>query len=98
VSARQGVERIVDCADGTIVDRACPTAALGERVEAHIGGDAVEPRAQPRSPVEAVEAPPSAEHGFLYGVVGLGSGAEDAVALAGQRAAVWFQQRGGIRR
>ena len=55
-----------------------------EHVEAHIGGDAVEPGTGAGAPLEAVAGPPGTHHGLLDGVVGVEPGPEHAVAVGGQ--------------
>src|SRR5262249_39477166 len=41
----EGVEGIIDVARRPVFDGACSSRALGERVDADVGGDAIEPRA-----------------------------------------------------
>ena len=55
-----------------------------QHVEAHVGRDAVQPRADRRPALEAVEAPPRPHQRLLHGVVGLERRAQHPVAVAGQ--------------
>ena len=70
-----------------------PRAALSalQHVEAHVGRDAVEPRAQRRAALEAVEAAPRADDRLLDGVLGLERRSEHPVAVAGQLDAVLLE-------
>ena len=65
--------------DGNLAAR-----AIIEGVQADVGGDAVEPRAQRRPAVEAVEVSPGPHHGLLDGVVGVERRAEHAVTEIGR--------------
>jgi hypothetical protein len=66
----------------TEVHRLGPPLAATKLVEAHVGGDAVQPRAQRRAALEGVETLPGPDHGLLHGVVGLERRAEHPVAVA----------------
>ncbi len=54
---------------------------LGDEVEARVGGDLVEPRAERRPPLVGRSAPPRAQQCLLHDVVGVVAGAEHAVAV-----------------
>src|SRR5439155_7331461 len=58
--------------------------AIGERVEAHVGPNAVEPGPQRRAPVESVEASPGPHHRLLDGVIRIEGRAQHAVAVPRQ--------------
>ena len=73
------------------VHRAGAPVAAVEHVEAHVGGDAVEPRPQLRPALEAVVGAPGAHHGLLHGVLGLERRAEHPVAVCGELPAVPLQ-------
>ena len=64
--------------------------ALGaaQHVDAHVVGDAVEPRPERRASLEGADGTPRPDHGFLDGVLGLGAAAEHAVAEARELPAV----------
>jgi hypothetical protein len=57
---------------------------MPEHVDAHVGGDPVQPRPQPDPILEPVLGAPGAEQRFLDGVLGLVDRAEHPVAVAGQ--------------
>jgi hypothetical protein len=63
--------------------------AAGERIEAGVGGDPVEPCAK-RSTLEAVEAAPGAQIGLLHQVLGFVQGAKHAVTMQFEFAAERF--------
>ncbi len=71
-----------------------PRPALGAavHVDAHVVGDAVEPRPQRRAALEPVDRAPGPHHRLLHGVFRLGTRAEHAVAEAGQLGAVRLQR------
>ena len=73
------------------VHRTGPAVATVEHVEAHVGGDAVEPRPQLRAALEAVVGAPGAHHGLLHRVLGLERRTEHPVAVGGELAAVPLQ-------
>jgi hypothetical protein len=52
-----------------------------EQIEAAVGGDSVEPRAEGGAPLEVVEAAPGREEGLLEHVFGVLERAEDPVAV-----------------
>jgi hypothetical protein len=83
--------RRLDGTRRTFLERPRAARAVGERVEADVRGDAVEPRAQRRAPFEAIETPPGADDRVLHGVVGIGGGAEHAVAVSRECGAVRFE-------
>ena len=68
-------------AGGPEVHRASAALALGEHVQAHVGGDAVQPRAQRRAALEPVAWLPGAQQRLLDGVLGLERRAEHPVAV-----------------
>src|SRR5580700_10085941 len=72
--------------------------AAGERVQARVGRNAVEPGAKRSAPVEAVEleaveAPPRAQIGLLNGVLGFVQGAKHAVTMQVELAAERFGEQ-----
>ena len=73
-----------------------PSAARGgaaaQRVEADVGGDAVEPGPQRGAALETVERLPGPYERLLHGVVGVEGRAEHAVAVAGQLTAVGLER------
>jgi len=73
------------------VHRARAARAAVEHVEADVRGDPVEPRAQRRAALEAVKAPPGADHRLLNGVLGLERRGEHPVAVPGQLGSVLLQ-------
>ena len=70
--------------DGPEVHGQGAALPASEHVEAHVRGDAVQPRPHRRPTLEAVDAPPRADHRLLHGVVGLEHRAEHPVAVAGE--------------
>ena len=68
--------------------------AAGERVEADVRRDPVQPRLERRAALEPVERPPGAHHRLLHRVLGVEGRAEHAVAVAGQLAAVLLELGG----
>ena len=70
-----------------------PRAALAavEHVEADVRRDPVQPRAQGRAALEAVERAPGADQRLLHRVLGLERRAEHAVAVGGQLAAMLLE-------
>ena len=46
-------------------------AALGEQIQAGVGGDAVHPRPERRAPLEGVPPPPGTQERLLHGVLGV---------------------------
>jgi hypothetical protein len=69
-----------------------PSPAVPDRVEAAVGGDAVQPGARRGPSLERVEAAPGREQHLLQHVVGVGERAEQAVAVQAQLAAVRLDQ------
>jgi len=65
--------------------------AAGERIEANVRRDPVQPRLERRATLEAIERAPGPDHGLLHRVLGVEGRAEHAVAVAGELAAVLFQ-------
>jgi hypothetical protein len=70
-----------------------PPLWTAEHVQAHVGGDAIQPRPQGRPALKAVDAPPGPHHRLLDGVLGLEPGAQHPVAVAGQLLAVRLELR-----
>ena len=66
------------------VHGAGPAFATLQHVEAHVRGDAVQPGAQRRPGLEAVEPPPRPEQRLLDGVLRLEGRAQHPVAVRGQ--------------
>ena len=85
-------ERLLDRLDGRaeVHRRGAPLAAP-QHVEAHVGGDAVEPRPQGGPALEATGTPPGPDHRVLHGVFGLEEGTEHPVAVTGKFHAVLLQ-------
>src|SRR5581483_4358644 len=67
--------------------RGAPLAPL-EEVETDVRGDAVQPRAERRAPLEALVAAPGADERLLHRILGLEGRAEHPVAVAGQLGAM----------
>ena len=84
VRARAIVERVVHRADRAFFHRTRAARAVVQRVQAHVGRDPVQPRAQRRALVEAFEAAPGADHGLLHRVVRVGGRTQHAVAVTRQ--------------
>jgi hypothetical protein len=63
-----------------------------EHVEAHVGGDPVQPRPNGGSTFELVKVPPCPQDRFLDRVLGLEHRAQHPVAVSGQRCAVMFER------
>ena len=70
------------------IHRPGPPLPRLQHVEANVGRDAVQPRAQRRAALEAVERTPGAHVRVLHGVLGLERRAEHAVAVAGELAPI----------
>ena len=68
-----------------------PALAATEHVEAHVGGDPVDPRPDRGAALEAVHALPGPDHRLLDGVLGLEGRAQHPVAVAGELPAVLLQ-------
>ena len=62
-----------------------------QRVEAHVGGDPVQPRSHRRAALEAVEAAPRPQQRLLHRVLGFERGPEHPVAVGGQLDAVLLE-------
>ena len=86
-----GRERRVGGGRRAEVHRPGPPLGAAEHVEAHVRGDAVEPRPQGRAALEAVEGPPGPHHRLLHRVLGLEAGPEHPVAVGGQLPAVGLE-------
>ena len=72
--------------------RGNPSAAVAERVQAAVRGDAVQPRAQRRAPLEAVEAAPRGEQRLLHEILGVLDGPEQPVAVHLQLTAMLLRE------
>ena len=83
-----GLERFLR---GAEVHRQCAALTPLQRVDAHVRGDAVQPRTQRGTALEALEATPGTEQGLLHRVLCLERRAEHAVAVAGQLTPVLLQ-------
>ncbi len=77
-----------------VVDREHELRAPLDRLEADVGGDRVQPRAQRASPLEARDGAPGAQQRVLHGVLGVVDGAEHAIAVGVEEAAVGFDEPG----
>ena len=86
--ARTLHELVVDRARVAHADRELAARATAQAIDADVGGDAVQPRAQLAATSELVLALPRAQQGVLHGVLGLHARAEHAVAEAEERSAV----------
>src|SRR6266511_3136737 len=73
------------------IDRACTALAPVQQVETDVRGDAIEPRTQACSALEAIEATPGAQERLLYGVLRLERRGEHAVAIGGQLPAMLLE-------
>ena len=69
---------------GREVHRARPALAPVQHVEAHVGGDPVQPRTHRRPTLETIEAAPRPHQRLLDGVVGLERRPQHPVAVPGQ--------------
>ena len=78
---------------GPEVHRAGPALWRAEHVEADVGRDPVQPRAERRATLEPVEVPPRADHRLLDGVLGLEGRPEHPVAVAGELDPMGFEER-----
>ena len=83
--------RLDGLAGRTEIHRPRPALTTVEHVEADVGRNPVEPGTKRCAPLEAVVAAPGADVGLLHGVLGLERGAEHAVAVARQLAAVLLE-------
>ena len=83
---------------GLVVDRQDPLRASGDRVEADVGGDPVQPRAQRAASAEPGQASPRAQERVLERVVGVVQRAEHAVAVRVQVSALLLDEviEGGV--
>ena len=61
-----------------------PALAGPEHVQAHVGGDAVQPRTGARAPLETIAGLPRPHQRFLDGVLGVEPGPEHPVAISGE--------------
>ena len=61
-----------------------PALDVALHVDAHVGGDAVQPRPHARATLEGVRIAPGPQHRLLDGVLGLEARAEHPVAVPGQ--------------
>ena len=68
-----------------------PALDVAVHVDAHVGGNAVEPGPDAGSALEPADAAPRPQEGVLHGVLGLEARTEHAVAVAGQLPAVLLQ-------
>ena len=73
---------------GERADLLRPAALAADRVQARVGGDPVQPGAEPGAALELVAVAPGAQEGLLHEVLGLVEGAEHAVAVDVQLALV----------
>jgi hypothetical protein len=89
--ARPLLEHVVHRAHRAILNRARAPRALGDRIEAHVRGDPIEPRAQRRTPLEALEALPGAHQRLLHGVISIDGGTQHAIAVPRERHPVGLQ-------
>ena len=64
---------------------------LSAHVDADVGGDAVQPRAQARAPLESTRTPQGLDHDLLHGILGLEARAEHPVAVPAQLPSVGLQ-------
>ena len=74
------------------VRRQHPLGAFGEQVDANVGGDPVEPRAQFPFLFEAREAAPNAKQGLLKRVLGVVQRTEHPVAMRMQAGAIGLDE------
>ncbi len=71
--------------------RARPALPAAQHVQTDVRHDAVQPRAQRRSPLELLEALPRPQERFLHGVLRLEPGAQHAVGVCGELGPVLLQ-------
>ena len=71
-----------------------PPPAPVDLVEAGVGRDRVEPRAQRGATLKAAERPPRAQHHLLQGVLGVVIGAQHAPAMGVELGAIGLEQGG----
>ena len=90
---RPGAQLVMHRPDRAELHRAHPACAIAERVQAHPGGDAVEPGLQRRALLEAVQAAPGPDERLLHRVVRLLGRAEHPVAVPGEGGAMPLQLR-----
>ena len=87
----RAADRAVRVPRGPEIHRTCATLSPVQQVEADVGRDAVEPRADRRAALETVEAPPGADKRVLHRVLGLERRAEHPVAVGGQLGAMLLE-------
>ena len=88
VLGQAGRQRSVGARRRPQVHRPGPALRSPQHVEAHVGGDAIEPRPQRGAAFEAVDGLPGPHHRLLHGVLGLEARAQHPVAVGGQLPAV----------
>ena len=82
---------------GREVHRAGPALPPVQHVEAHVGGDPVQPRPHRRPTLETIEAAPRPHQRLLDGVVGLERRPQHPVAVAGQPDPILLEVDVGLR-
>ena len=78
------------------VHRAGAALARGQHAEAHVRRDAIQPRSERRTTLEAVDATPCAHERLLHGVLGLEGRSQHAIAVSRQLDAIRLQLRHGL--
>ena len=84
VLGQHGAERRSRAGRSFELHRPGPPLSAPEHVEAHVGGDPVQPRPDRGPSLERVVGPPGPNHRLLHRVLGVEAGAEHAVAVAGE--------------
>jgi hypothetical protein len=98
VLGQDGGEAFLDRIDrGAEAHGPLPLGPAGTQlVEAHVGGDPVQPGAQRGTALEPLVGPPRAQEGLLDRVIGVEGAAQQSVAVSGELAAVDLQLRGEL--
>ena len=78
-------------ASGTEIDRTGAALRTPAHVDAHVGGDPVEPRLHTGATLESLGALPRPDHRLLDGVFGLGTRPEHPVAVCGELAPICLE-------
>ena len=68
-----------------------PALALGQVIETHVRRDSIQPRAQRRATIKAVDGTPRANQRLLHRVFGVHDGAHHPVAMPSQGTAMRFE-------
>lgn len=74
----------------------CPPPASVQHRETHVGRDAIQPRTQLGLALEPVESAPGTDHRVLDRVIGLETGTQHPMAVAGELPAVCLELQDGV--